>query len=753
MPLTNAKLRAARAAVAAAYLDALGDPALGEIVLRTDQRHIVARAERALRRDGGCMIAEDVGRGKTFIALALARRWRAPLIVIPASLRATWDVAMRRAGVRCAVITHEALSRGALPIVPFDAIIVDESHHFRTLRTRRHEALVELASAAPVVLLSATPLQNRTRDLAAQLALYLGEVAFSLAPAELARYVIRGVYDGDDLLPIVAQPEWISLDFDDGCVLRALLDLTPPAPLLDSGDGRVLTIIGLVRAWASSRAALSARLRSRLRLATAIEQGIDAGRAPTRREAREWHGEADAIQLGFASLLMESTPSTASLGALRNAVDRERDSVDRLTTILRETEDPDDARICAVRTLRTANPRARILAFSEFASTIHAYYRALQLDRGVGMLTAREARIASGPIGRDELLARFAPVAQHAGHVPAHHAVTLLLTTDLLSEGVNLQDASIVVHLDLPWNPARLAQRVGRLRRPGGASTVRSFLLAPPARAEALLDADARLRRKLTSAEHVIGGSFAVLPMSRADRMRAATTANVQRGSTLQNADVWGAFAGTLAAWRRPTDPRTETRCIVAAARAPQPGWFAALSDGTIVAQIVEREPDDELSPLVVAPLLEGEARIPSQNEVARAHDALRAWVLARELARTCGVRTHVGPLCGRVLARLAHAARAVPRDARAHALEHIGRLRTALQQPLPLGVEQALATHADTAPASTEILGWLERAEHLIPDRERTSTREPARVVALILVGPCLSAAASEALENTGRA
>ena len=736
MPLTNAKLRAGRAAVAAAYLDALGDPALGEIVLRNDQRHIVSRAERALARDGGCMIAEDVGRGKTFIALALARRWRAPLIVIPASLRATWDVATRRAGVRCAVITHEALSRRALPSVPFDAIIVDESHHFRTLRTRRHEALVELASTAPVVLLSATPLQNRTRDLAAQLALYLGEMAFSLAPAELSRYVIRGAYDREDVLPVVAPPKWITLDIDDGCVLRALLDLTPPAPLLDGGDGGVLTMIGLVRAWASSRAALSARLRSRRRLATAIEQGIEAGRAPTRGEARQWHGEADAIQLGFASLLMESTRSTESLGALRNVLDRERDSVARLAAVLRTTEDPDEARVRAVRTLRHENPCHRILAFSEFASTIHAYYRALQLDQGVGMLTAREARIASGRIGRDELLARFAPVAQRAPPVPTHHAVTLLLTTDLLSEGVNLQDASIVVHLDLPWNPARLAQRVGRVRRPGGASTVRSFLLAPPARAEALLEADARLRRKLAAAEHVIGRSFDILPMSKGDRMRAATITNVQHGTTLRNADLLGAFAGTLADWRRSANPRTGMRCIVAAAQASQSGWLAALSDGTIVAQVAEREPDDELSPLLVAPLLGGEARIPSQKEVARARDALRAWLLARELARTCGVRTHVGQLRGRVFARLAHAVRAVPRDARADALEHISRLRTALQQSLPLGVEQALAAHTDTAPASMEIVRWLERAVRLIPDRERASAREPARVVALLLVG-----------------
>ena len=40
----------------------------------------------------------------------------------------------------------------------------------------------------------------------------------------------------------------------------------------------------------------------------------------------------------------------------------------------------------------------------------------------------------------------------------------VLIATDLLSEGLNLQDAARVVHYDLPWSPARLAQRVGRMR-------------------------------------------------------------------------------------------------------------------------------------------------------------------------------------------------------------------------------------------------------------------------------------------------
>src|SRR5205085_10619515 len=142
-----------RVTLAQRALDALPDAELGDIVLRPDQRRIAARAARALREHGGCLIAEDVGRGKTFVALALARGWARRLVVAPASLRATWALAMRRAGVSCEFASHESLSRGRAPAGPFDGVIVDESHHYRNPATQRYDALAALVATCPVVLL------------------------------------------------------------------------------------------------------------------------------------------------------------------------------------------------------------------------------------------------------------------------------------------------------------------------------------------------------------------------------------------------------------------------------------------------------------------------------------------------------------------------------------------------------------------------------------------------------------------------
>lgn len=742
MSHADARLSAARAAIAAACLDALPDEALGDITLRADQRRVVARAQRALHQHGGCLVADDVGRGKTYVALALARTWQHPLVIAPAALRSLWSEAALRAGVACCITSHESLSRARLPCMPFDGIIVDESHHYRNPATRRYAALAGLAARAPLVMLSATPLQNRSSDLAAQVALFAGERAFQLDLPALSRFVIRSGEPMDAIMPAVAPPEWIDTGADDGCVLAAILDLPPPARLLDGGDAGVLRTIGLVRAWASSRAALEATLRSRRRIATAIEQGADDGRVPTRREARAWHGAEDVVQLGFASLLMTGSPSDVVLEQLRSALEDDRVAMNRLLAAMRAAHDPDSARMDALQRLRAANPTSRIIAFSEYASTIVRYFSALRAESGVGMITAKDARIASGRITRDEMLARFAPVAQRVRAAPSRESVTLLLATDLLSEGVNLQDASIVVHLDLPWNPARLAQRIGRVRRPGGASEVRSYLVAPPARSALLLDAEARLRRKVKTAESVMGTSFQVMPPLSRDSMRAASPWTPPSEAFKTSAQAEGAFIARLGAWRLAdrSDCSGAEGCVIAAAKAPCRAWLAALGDGRVLWSVADGVHDTMSGALRVAGLAEGSSRDPAEREVSTACETIHRWLAAEQLDDSCGIVMVEGRLRRSVLQWIGALARDLPRHRRAVALPLIARLRAALASPLPLGGEMGLARLAaratDEDPISLLTAG-VELAETASRHALRPITNATRTgLVALIVMG-----------------
>ena len=153
-----------------------------------------------------------------------------------------------------------------------------------------------------------------------------------------------------------------------------------------------------------------------------------------------------------------------------------------LLALTRADEGVDSSRAQAIRDIRTRHPGEKVIAFSQFADTVHALFSELRSHRGVAALTARGGRIASGRLSRQETLTRFAPRATGAPAASEAERIDLLLTTDLASEGLNLHDASVVVHLDLPWTPARLEQRVARSRRLGALHTrTHSYALAPPA--------------------------------------------------------------------------------------------------------------------------------------------------------------------------------------------------------------------------------------------------------------------------------
>src|SRR5688500_6608126 len=95
-PVRQVSGAVARAAIAWAWLGPDAPITLGSITLRPHQRQAVRRARGALQEHGGTLIADDVGLGKTFIALALAAEARCPLVVGPAVLRAMWADACAR---------------------------------------------------------------------------------------------------------------------------------------------------------------------------------------------------------------------------------------------------------------------------------------------------------------------------------------------------------------------------------------------------------------------------------------------------------------------------------------------------------------------------------------------------------------------------------------------------------------------------------------------------------------------------------
>ena len=570
-----------KAVIAAAVLPpSAGDAQLGDVALRARQRVAADRLVSLIREHGGAMLADPVGLGKTYAAIAVAKRMGGRATVIaPASLRAMWIDALATCHSDATIISHEALSRGVVPTLGDGLVIVDEAHRFRSTSTRRYGVLAAAVGNTPVLLVSATPLQNRTTDLCGQLALFLGRRAWSMSDEELAAYVVRtSDLDSDLTLPELNGPIPISLAADDDC-LDHILALPPPIAARDESVAVALLTYGLVHQWSSSRAALVAALQRRRSRGLALLAALDSGRYPTRAELKAWTHLDDAVQLAFPELVVTSSMEDFERDALAVAVDRHLAAIEVILQRCRGAPDPDDERASLLASLMDVHRGERMIAFCHYAETVEALRRRLATRAGVATLTAHGARVASGRVSRETVLAQFTPTSSPRVVDPAQR-IDLLIATDLLSEGLNLQEASVIVHLDLPWNPARLDQRVGRARRLGSRhSVVTVYSLTPPTSAERLLRIHERLRAKLQAAQRAVGVAGRILPAAFATH-----DSNVAARSLAEQSSV---IDRALREWAA-TAPTTESRPAIAAVASDVNGFITVCRDDGVPRLLVE---------------------------------------------------------------------------------------------------------------------------------------------------------------------
>lgn len=716
-----------RSTIAGAWLGAHGQRTLGSIVLRPHQWNAAARLHTLIGAQGGAMLADPVGLGKTYTALAAARDASTLVVVAPAALRSMWADALAAAGMHARVISYEALSRGFPNLPPADFVIADEAHHVRNASTRRYRALARLSTSAQVLLLTATPVHNRVEDLRAQLALFLGERAWSMPEADMQRCVVkRSTVDvtrahENSRVPAVAPLRWLAVP-DDTAVLDDLLRLPPPMPVEDGGDGGPLIALSLVRQWASSRAALHAALRARLAQAESLLRAFEAGRHPTRQELRAWCYADGALQLAFPQLASDHPVRDATACVPR--VTGHMEYVRRLMRRLDQGADPDDARAAALLRVRRSHPGTRIVVFAEFAATVHALYTRLAAHGGVAMLTHAGGLVPGGRMSRGELLARFAARECERGR-----DITLLVSTDVLSEGVNLQQASVVVHADLPWSPARCEQRVGRVRRLNSPhAEVFVYALRAPASAERLLRAEQRLRQKIGAAARAVGVQGTIMPSLFPEPV-------IQEPPAI---DASNAIAERVAAWLRPEEAPSAGP-MIAAVGAPRPGFLAlvraegrdrviaglgaTISDAPSDILAVVRAADAPGVPPATADIEDALSRV---GDWCGMHDALD---LFESSVNAAGLARH------RLIRRIDAIASRVPRHLRSRYVPLARAARRAATLPFGAGAEQVLA---ELAEARMPDDAWLNAVRTFADLHTRQSAGdEPPAVIALLLLVP----------------
>ena len=567
--------------------------------LLSHQADAVLRARAILARFGGVLVADGVGLGKTYVGLALASLERAQgggaVAFVPAALVGEWRRAGGEVDVPLGVYSHTALARRA-PSLPerCTLVLVDEAHAFRNPRTRRYDALARLAVGRRVALLSATPLNNSPADLEALVHLF----------AAGDRFREFGVSDLGRALREADPAARLALGAISVCRTRRLVEerfpelrgafplrvLRPPvaydlascyggdlAPLLAALDriasetgvvaaGAALLRVGLLRRLESSRAALRrslARQRDVLdEITRAAEQGITISRLAVRTA---WHGDGDESQLAIWPLLAPA--NTASqlewLEPCRAAVDRALALTDGCSST------PDAKAEALERLLASVLRGKKTIVFTEYRDTALYLLRRLRRAHRAICVVGDVAYAGTSVLTRREALDAFAPMSRARARNPLLEA-DVLIATDVLSEGLNLQDARAVVNYDLPWNPVRVMQRIGRIERLGSPhQSVDVAHLQPSGGLHELTSVLRVLRRKLADTSRTLGAEPDPLASLWWVEEGAPALASFERES-------WRRVAPFEARerWRAAAGPATGTRGvpIVAAAIADDDG-------------------------------------------------------------------------------------------------------------------------------------------------------------------------------------
>ena len=488
--------------------------------------HQLEPAVAVLRGQGTrILLADEVGLGKTVQACMLVAELRTKgiadrvLILTPPGLRDQWhDELSRRFHLDASIADFQAVRQRAGDLPPdvspwatwptaiasidyvkrpdvlravlnahWDVVIVDEAHRVANDGDRRQAAAALTSRAAYVVLLTATP---HSGDAAAfeSLCALGGHGDRLLIFRRTRRALVAAVSRRVHRLRVRSSMEERRM--------LAKLDAFATAVRAERGDASrdMWIAIALLRkrAFSSAKAlhlSVIRRLETLVGTAPSAAQLLlpldDDGESTDADEAPAWHAVLGLRDADRERRLLTALADAASLAA------RSESKLAAVGRLIRRVREP-------------------LIIFTEYRDTLA--HLASQIGERVALL--------HGGLTRPERIAALTSFADGTTRI--------LLATDAASEGLNLHHTCRgVVNLELPWNPMRLEQRIGRVDRIGQRRTVHAFHLVGGDTGEAQLLEE--LRRRIADAQAAIGAP---------DPLDGALTSSDVEPLSTDNADV-----------------------------------------------------------------------------------------------------------------------------------------------------------------------------------------------------------------------
>jgi superfamily II DNA or RNA helicase len=579
------------------------------------QRDAAVGIINKLETYNGCILADSVGLGKTFTALAVMKyyelRNKSVLVLAPKKLSENWTnynanlttniFASDRFNYD--VLAHTDLSRtrgeslglrlDRINWGNYDLVVIDESHNFRNAdyaeeKESRYQRLmrqvIREGVKTKVLMLSATPVNNRFNDLKNQLQLaYEGESEnlsqhlslsttiekvfsdaqrvfndWSKLPPEArttetilqmldfdffelldsvtiarSRKHIQAFYDTSEIGPFPTRLPPMSirepltdlpgvLSFNEIFEQLQLLNMSVYTPLAYVFPSRIQKYKDLYNIGdTGSRANLGQFGREQglkqlmtVNLLKRLESSVEAFRLTLSRIERAVNqtigrldgsdGTIAEIDVDLAGLDSDDESDAESLSfgekikidlgdidveSWRQDLWHDRETLRELLEVMRTVTPAYDQKLQRLKGLvadKAAHPinegNRKVLIFSAFADTAEYLYRELAPD--LGLVGLETALITGGGHGAKTTLGKgydfqqaltlFSPKSKqrHLTMPRDTGELDVLIGTDVISEGQNLQDCDYVVNYDIHWNPVRIIQRFGRIDRIGSTNDV-----------------------------------------------------------------------------------------------------------------------------------------------------------------------------------------------------------------------------------------------------------------------------------------
>ncbi len=572
------------------------------------QRDGVLGAIDKIERYNGCIIADSVGLGKTFEALAVIKYYELRndrvLVLCPKKLRENWTLytvndkrnIMASDRFNYDVLNHTDLTRvrgmsGEINLETlnwgnYDLIVIDESHNFRNNPARKDDSLTrysklmnEIINAGvktKVLMLSATPVNNRMNDLKNQVAFIVEAKDDALKPNGItsieqtlkmaqkrfnawlkldncertteslletlnfdyfklldlltiarSRKHIEKYYDVTEIgkFPERLKPVNIKTDIDTEGSFPALesinrdirlLNLSAYAPLkyvlpqkteeysrkydrkvaggsvfrqVDREQSLIhLMRVNLFKRMESSINSFTMTLEKLLGEVTGLLQKIadhDNNAAVEEFDIEEIEIEDEAFSPFVVGKKVKVLIQDMDTIRWKQELEEDREILEKLISSSRSVKAPQDEKLRKLKELirhKVTNPinpdNKKIIIFTAFADTAKYLYEntAKWAQRELGVYAALvtgsgENKTEMPGIRKDlaSIIPSFSPVSKERDKIDSSVTaeIDLLIATDCISEGQNLQDCDYLINYDIHWNPVRIIQRFGRVDRLG----------------------------------------------------------------------------------------------------------------------------------------------------------------------------------------------------------------------------------------------------------------------------------------------